>query len=153
MVRDLSLPANPEWLRNLTVARYRPMERLLDERDFEFLAGQPGISAALVRSLRAERRKIFRSYLRSLSRDFGRVCAAIRHLMLYSSHDRPDLAMVLARQRFAFAMGLMGAEVRLAMHACGWSGVSLDVRGLVDALESMRRELSYLVPASAAAAA
>src|SRR6266550_5377783 len=41
---------------------YRPMMRLLQEKDFRFLAAQPGFSPQLSRRFRAARRQIFRGY-------------------------------------------------------------------------------------------
>jgi len=38
-----------EWLDNFSTANYAPMQRLFDEKDFEFLAGQPGYRPATAR--------------------------------------------------------------------------------------------------------
>jgi hypothetical protein len=37
------------WLDSFSVARYRPMERLLSEADYEFLAAQPGYDPSIAR--------------------------------------------------------------------------------------------------------
>src|SRR5580692_10972349 len=66
-----SLPVSVEWINDLSIARYRPMERLLTEEDYRFLASQPGIDKKALRRLRGERRKIFRGYLACLSHDFA----------------------------------------------------------------------------------
>src|ERR1700688_1883270 len=68
----------------LSPGKYRPMERLLGEADFRFLASQPGFSPKLGRRLRTERRQIFRGYLRNLRRDFGAVTAACHLLLVHS---------------------------------------------------------------------
>src|SRR5688572_20360045 len=78
------------WLDTFSVTRYRPMERLLSKEDFEFLASQPGYDPGMSRKLRAERRRIFRSYLRQLRIDFIRLHQVARLLVLYSPEDRPD---------------------------------------------------------------
>ena len=39
--RDRSGDTGIEWLRNFSIEDYRPMERLLRESDYEFLAAQP----------------------------------------------------------------------------------------------------------------
>src|SRR5579863_2042122 len=75
-----------------TTGKYRPMERLLGEEDFRFLAAQPGFSPKLGRRLRTERRQIFKGYLRSLSRDFHNISAACRMLVVHSAEDRAELA-------------------------------------------------------------
>ena len=41
----------------LSPGKYQPMERLLREDDFRFLASQPGYTPQLGRRLRAERRR------------------------------------------------------------------------------------------------
>src|SRR5258706_5030871 len=66
----------------LSPERYRPMARLLQEKDFHHLAAQSGFSADLGRRFRIERRRIFRNYLRILRRDFNRVALAFRILIL-----------------------------------------------------------------------
>src|SRR5579863_76704 len=73
-----SLPLTPEWIDELSVERYRPMMRLLDGGDVEFLRTQPGFTPMMVTRLRIQRCKIFRGYLRSLTGDFNRVCFAIK---------------------------------------------------------------------------
>src|SRR5437588_9808716 len=77
-------------------ARYRPMFRLLDESDCGFIAsGFPGRSN--LRRFRAERRSLFRVYLRNLGADHARIVGAIRDLLVQSQLDRPDLAKALFR--------------------------------------------------------
>jgi hypothetical protein len=127
----------------LSPGKYRPMERLLGEEDFRFLASQPGYSPKLGRRLRSERRQIFRGYLRSLSRDFGGITSACRLLILHSAEDRAELASMLLRQEFMFAFGMMAIEGRLLLHAAGIGTV--DVRGLVESLETMQTQVRVLL--------
>ena len=63
---------DPEWLKNFSVSSYRPMERLLDEGDIRFLTEHPGYEPGMENRLRADRRRIFRLYLKNLGRDFAR---------------------------------------------------------------------------------
>src|ERR1700744_5436469 len=51
--------------------RYRPMLRLLSEDDFGLVANNP----KLAKALRAERQKLFRGYLRCLTREYGKLLA------------------------------------------------------------------------------
>ena len=44
----------PEWLENLSIASYYPMEELLSDEDFAFLSRQPGFDLSLYRKLRRE---------------------------------------------------------------------------------------------------
>jgi hypothetical protein len=88
-----------DQLLTLSPERYRPMERLLQEEDFRFLSSQPGFSPRLGRRFRTERRRIFRGYLRNLSKDFSRVSLACQMLVVHAADDRGDLAKSLMRLR------------------------------------------------------
>lgn len=136
-------------LAKISAARYRPMARLLDPTEEAFLASHEGRGA--IRRFRAERRRIFRGYLRSLERDFGSICGAIRLLLVNSQVDRPDLASALIRREANFALAMFSVRCRLIMHAAGIGTV--DVRDLVGALDAMRIELGTLVPNAVPAAA
>jgi hypothetical protein len=156
LVRKLAGPAtvsqcDPEWISNFSVARYRPMLRLLDEADFKFLATQPGYSRKYIDKLRAERRTIFRAYLRNLVRDFHRLHMAARIVLVYAPSDRPDLAMTLMRQKALFTIAILAVEFRLALHTFGLG--SVDVRGLIAALDNMRLNVGDLNAVNASAAA
>jgi hypothetical protein len=139
-----SLPVSVDWINDLSIARYRPMERLLGDEDYRFLGSQPGVSKNTLRRMRAERRKIFRGYLVCLRQDFNLVGAALRMMMMYSTQDRADLAGILYKQQALFAVGMLAVEWRLALHALGLGTV--DVRSLVRAMENMRLELRQMIP-------
>jgi len=141
---DANLPVTAEWIDELSIERYRPMIRLLDGGDVAFLQTQPGFSPRMATRLRQQRCQIFRGYLRCLSSDFGRVCSAIKLLMLQSKHDRPDLATALLRQQAMFAMGMLIVYFRLFLYRWGVCGV--DVAQLVNIFDMMRIELRTLVP-------
>jgi uncharacterized protein (DUF1810 family) len=147
LVRRLTAPAtvskcDPEWVANFSITTYRPMLRLLDEEDFRFLAAQPGVSAATIRELRRERRRVFRAYLRNMVRDFHRLHLAARMSLLYATEDRSDLAHALFRQRITFTGAVLQVEFRLLLHAAGLAPV--DVTRLLGALDSMRLNVSAL---------
>jgi hypothetical protein len=141
-----SLPVTAEWIDELSIERYRPMMRLLDGNDLAFLKSQPGFTRKMATNLRIQRCQIFRGYLRCLSSDFQKVCAAIKILMLQSLQDRPDLAGVLIHTQVMFALGVLSVQVRLFLFRWGICGV--DVTGLVKTFDSMRLELRSLVPAT-----
>jgi hypothetical protein len=145
------LPLNADWIEQLSVERYRPMMRLLDQSDLDFLRSQPGFTPRMAVEFRAQRSRIFRAYLRNLSADFRRVCTAVKVLMLQSKRDRPDLAAVLVRQQTLFALGMAMVEARLFLYRFGLCTV--DVRTLVKTFDVMRLELGNLVPATMGAAA
>lgn len=147
LARRRSEPApDIEWCRRFTTARYRPMERLLHRDDYEFLKAQPGFDAEIGRRLEKARRTIFRKYLRSLSRDFERLMAAAAVVMTNSHEDRPELARVLFLHRVAFAWAMCQVRVRLALNGIGIGTV--DIRPLVDVLESARARLPLHPPAA-----
>jgi len=139
---------DPAWWMSFSVEKYRPAERLFSADDYEFLARQPGFTPRLARRLRAQRRKVFRQYLRCLSRDFDRLYAVARQLLLDSSSDRPELARALVWQWVLFHLGLALVHGRLLLQ---WLGLgTVDVRGLVSAAEAMRERLFALRAAPAA---
>jgi hypothetical protein len=145
------LPVTSEWIEDLSLDRYRPMLRMLDGGDIEFLRSQPGFTPSMATKLRAQRTQIFRGYLKSLETDFVRVCSAIKLIMLQSTHDRPELAEALLRQQITFACSMLSVRVRLLMYSMGVC--SVDVTQLVKLFDSMRLELRTLVPASSSMAA
>jgi hypothetical protein len=131
--------------------RYRVMERLLHEGDFRFLATQPGFSPQMGRRFRAQRRRIFRSYLRNLRMDFGRMSVAVQALILHAAEDRGDLAAALMRQRLMFMLGMLAIEARLLLHAVGVGAV--DVGDMVGSFETMQVQIRLLmIPAQSAQA-
>ena len=146
-----TLPVSVDWINDLSAIRYRPMERLLSAEDERFLASQPGCNRKMVRRMRSERRRLFRGYLACLSTDFSRVGVALRLIMTHAAQDRPDLAGILYKQQALFAIGILNVHWRLALHALGLGTV--DVSGLVRAMEFMRLELRQMIPAESAAAA
>jgi hypothetical protein len=127
------------------------MMRLLDTADLDFLRCQPGFTPRLASQLRAQRCQIFRGYLRCLNADFQRVCMAIKLLILQSRSDRPDLSFLLMRQQVIFATGMASVHIRLVLYRWGFCGV--DVTGLVRMFDSMRLELTGLMPAAMPAGA
>lgn len=122
--------------------RYRPMFRLLDESDCDFIAGGfPGSSE--LRRFRTERRSLFRVYLRNLGADHARIVGAIRDLLVESQLDRPDLVKVLYRCQLMFALAMLSVEFKLLLHS--WGIGTVDVRSLVGAVEGLQLQLQDMV--------
>ncbi|MDQ6758636.1 MAG: hypothetical protein M3Z32_02075 [Acidobacteriota bacterium] len=128
-----------ELLETDSVQSYRPMERLLNEADFEFLAKQPGFDPRIARTLRAERRRIFRTYLHCLIRDFNALVHLAQLAMVHSAEDRPELASAIFRLRVTFFWNVACAEVRLALAPLPLGSINTD--RLIGALESIRENL------------
>ena len=138
------LPVTAGWIDELSSERYRPMLRLLDGGDLDFLNSQPDFTKHAAKRVRKQRCEIFRGYLRCLNNDFNRVCLATKLLMLQAHDDRPDLATLLMRNRISFATGMATAHARLFLYRWGLCGV--NVTGLVNTFDAMRVQLQTLVP-------
>ena len=145
------LPVTTEWLNELSTHRYRPMLRLLEETDFQFLRSQNGFTPEMGRRLRRQRVRAFRGYLRMIEADFDRVSAALRLILAYSEDDRPELASLLLQRRLRFIFALTGIHCRLVLFRMGPSGV--DVSSMIQLFDGMRLELRALVPATSPAVA
>jgi hypothetical protein len=143
---DRTLPVTAEWIDDLSTDRYRPMMRLLDSRDIEFLNSQAGFTPKMESRLRAQRCQIFRGYLRCLEMDFQRVCTALKVVLVQSGQDRPDLSAVLVHHQIMFASGVLAVQFRLVLYR--WGICTVDVNQLVKIFDVMRIELRNLVPAA-----
>ena len=145
------LPVTTDWLSELSSDRYRPMLRLLDATDFQFLRSQAGFTPEMAGRLRRQRVQAFRGYLALLEADFNRVGAALRLILTHSAYDRPELASLLFQRRLRFAIGLIGVHCHILLFRWGLSHV--DVSGLIQLFDGMRLELRTLVPDSSPLAA
>jgi hypothetical protein len=141
---------DPAWLEEFSIAKYRPMLRLLSEDDYEFLASQAGYQGKIASQLRAERRKVFRAYLRNLVRDFHRLHHVAKMMAVYSIQDRPEFATALLKQRIVFSVAVTGVRARLVLHTVGIGAV--DVRNLIETLDQMRSNVNTLIPQANSAA-
>ncbi|HUJ20902.1 MAG TPA: hypothetical protein VLX58_05230 [Bryobacteraceae bacterium] len=140
--RDRDLPALEDWEEIFSPARYKAMERLLEETDYQYLASKSANNQKLEKQLRAKRVRIFSAYVSCLSRDFTRICNAIKKMMVDSRVDRPDLAGLLMKQHFIFTITVLSIEVRLVLYNFGMGAP--DGRSLIDALETMSSQLRTL---------
>ena len=136
--------ADWEWANGFSVDRYRPMQRLLSEDDCTFLKGQRGYHPSILQSLRHDRRRVFRMYLRSLNRDFNRLYWAAKEAVMFSHAGEAGLLTMIVRQRVLFLWALSLVEMRLVLHAAGIGTV--DVRPVLGALEAMREATRILQP-------
>jgi len=142
---DSALPVTAEWIAELSTDKYRPMMRLLDTGDLEFLRRQPGYTPQAESRLRAQRSKIFRGYLECLNVDFHRVTTALKIVMTQSDYDRPDLAAILIHHQLQFALGMQMVRCRVLLYQFGIGAV--DVSCLLRTFDLMRIELGTMLPA------
>lgn len=133
------------WTPELSVDRYQPMLRLLQEDDIQFLRQQPGVTPALVKRLRRNRYLVFQGYLHSLQADFHRACEALTVLALHAETDQRDLIRSIIRHRLKFRVRLLQVRWRLVLYR--WNAGSVPVRQLVGLLDSLQTELLALNPA------
>ena len=138
------LPVTTDWLSELSTDRYRPMLRLLEESDFQFLRTRKGFTPEMARRLRRQRVHAFHGYLRMLEEDFDRVSAVLRLMLARSSHDRPELATLLFQRRLVFAFAVFRTHCRIGLFRLGLS--SVDVSILIQLFDGMRQELRTRVP-------
>jgi hypothetical protein len=131
----------------LQAERYRPMMRLLDGEDFEFLRSQAGITSRDLARLRTQRCRIFGGYLRSLREDFNRVSMALKVVITESGHDRPDLARELLRHQAQFVLTMMRVRFQLVLFR--WGIGHVEASRLVKLFDGMRFELMTFDPAAA----
>jgi hypothetical protein len=140
-----------EWINELSIDRYRPMMRLLDLSDFEYLRSQPGYTPEMEFRVRSQRCEVFRGYLRCLNMDFQRVATALKVVMTHSQQDRPDLAAALIQHQIRFAVGML--LVRCQLYPYQWGIGHVDVTALLGVFDVMRIELGNMVPVETQACA
>jgi hypothetical protein len=142
--RTRGVEYDPAWLEDFSIAKYRPMLRLLSEDDYEFLASQAGYQGKIASQLRAERRRVFRAYLRNLVRDFHRLHHVAKMMAVYSAQDRPEMGIALLKQSLTFSLAVTAVRARLVLHGIGIGAV--DVRNIIEALDNMRSRVDTLMP-------
>jgi hypothetical protein len=142
LARERALPAPDDWEEIFSPGRYKAMERLLEETDYQYLAAKSGDNKRLQKRLRDQRVRIFSAYVNCLSQDFTRICNAIKKVMVDSQVDRPDLAGLLMKQHFIFTTTVLSIEFRLALYNFGLGAP--DGRGLMHSLDSMCAHLRTL---------
>lgn len=136
-----------EWTPELSVERYRPMFRLLEEDDVRFLRSQPGATPALVKRLRRGRYQVFRGYLHSLERDFHRGFQALMLVLVQSPSDRRDVIRALIVSRVKFGIGIFRLRCRVFLYR--WNVGHQSVAPLVNLFERLESELLAVIPATA----
>lgn len=122
-----------EWWNHFSVERYRPLERLLDERDFAYLRTIPGYDAGVERRLRSERLRVCRLYLRDMKDDFGRLQAVGQALIVAGRADA-GFQEDLFQQKVAFTRAWWLVRIELAGARLGIARV--DARRLVATMDA-----------------
>jgi len=123
-----------------SLSRYQPMEHLLSEEDFAFLASQPGYEPKIGARWKRERRRIFRLYLDDLKRDFRRLHIQARVMAANADAESAELVGILMRQQVMFWRAMASLELRLALRTAGIGKV--DIRPFIELIEAMRVNLA-----------
>ena len=76
--RDRGVPLPPDWEDVFSPARYKAMERLLEDTDYEYVGSGGSRNKRIEKHLRSKRIQIFHDYVNCLAQDFTRICKAIR---------------------------------------------------------------------------
>jgi len=127
-----------EWVEEFTPSSYYPMQRLLSDEDFRFLARQPGFDLSLYRKLKRERLLIFRQYLRRLIVDFNRLYTVTRTLISHQQEDHSELAMKLVKLRMKFMLSVLSAECSYVLCCMGFK--TIVATAMLTRLEEMSAE-------------
>jgi hypothetical protein len=140
--RDRIPPLPDDWEEIFSPARYKAIERLLEETDYQYVTSKSGSNKKLEKQLRAQRVEIFHTYVCCLSQDFTRICTAIKKLMVDSQVDRPDLAGLLMKEHFIFTLTVLSIEFRMVLYGIGLG--TPDGRDLIQALDGICAQLRAL---------
>lgn len=138
-----------EWLDSFSLERYVPMQRLLDPADIAFLSAQKGYRPQIAKRLMAEHRRIFRSYLALLIRDFNQLIGIGKLMVVYSTEDREQLARQLFRQQLRFYMAVSAVWLQIALYPIAWTAV--DAHTLLRAVGSLRDQVQSIASTRVAA--
>ena len=122
-----------DLLSSFSIETYRPMERLLDEADYSFLAQQAGFEPSVAKQLRAQRRKIFRVYLWEMVADFNSLVNLAKFMLVHAPSDRPELALAISSIQAQFYWNVFMTEVRLSLSTV--IAVKTSPSGLISMLD------------------
>ena len=144
-VRRLTAPGlghdDIQRIENLSLESYKPMGRLLEEQDLEFLRAQPGYQPGLDRALRSQRCAIYRAYLRSLSKDFRALHRAARTIVASAPEDQSELSAQLFRQGIQFWVGMMTVQCKLTLYSLNLHSSAISAERLVNAVSNVQSQM------------
>ena len=138
-----------EWFEQFSSFRYLPMRRLLSSEEEEFWMQSTDGSPIRREQFRAERRRLFREYLRLISSDFGRLSQGVRLAVVHASEDQSSEISQLLGLEWTMRKLLWKAELRLMFH---WLGVQpVDATQLINALQGFEFSLREIQLSGASA--
>jgi hypothetical protein len=138
-----------EWFEDFSSFRYLPMRRLLSADEEEYWMESTEGSPYRRDEFRAERRRLFREYLRLIRSDFGRLSQGVRLCTVHSTEDRSVDISRLVNLEWSLRKLLWQAEFTLMFH---WLGVKpVDATQLINALQGFEFSLREIRLGGAAA--
>jgi len=138
-----------EWFEEFSSFRYLPMRRLLSSEEEEFWMRSTEGSNYRRDEFRAERRRLFREYLKLIAADFGRLSQGVRLCIVHAPEDRTEEIKKLLSLEWSLRKLLWQAEFTLMFH---WLGVKpVDATHLINALQGFEFSLREIRLGSAAA--
>lgn len=128
-----------EWFEEFSSFRYLPMRRLLSAEEEEYWMESTEGSQYRRDEFRAERRRLFREYLKLISSDFSRLSQGVRLCMVHATEDRSADISRLVNLEWSLRKLLWQAEFTLMFH---WLGVKpVDATQLINALQGFEFSL------------
>lgn len=138
-----------EWFQDFSSFRYLPMRRLLSREEEEYWMESTEGSPYRRDEFRAERRRMFREYLKLIGSDFGRLSQGVRLSMVHAADDRSADITRLVNLEWSLRKLLWQAELTLMFH---WLGVKpVDATELINALQGFEFSLREIRLSGAAA--
>ena len=134
----LDLPSR-NWLDELSIDKYAPLERLFDPEDVAAITAHPGLTKSMRRKLISARRRAARLYLSELSADFDRLFRIGREMLAGARQERPELASALFDQWLSFNARVFSLRLRLRLAPLG---LAATPAGVVESLARLRNSLS-----------
>lgn len=128
-----------EWFEDYSSFRYLPMRRLLSAEEEAYWLRSTAGSQQSVSAFRAERRRLFREYLRLMAADFRCLSQGLRSAIVHASEDQSEEISRLIRLEWSVRRLLWQAELRLMFH---WLGVRpVDATQLINGLQGLEFSL------------
>ncbi len=144
-----SQAVNSKRVKDFTLARYKPLLRLLGEEDYQFIRSLPAYEPAMEKSLRKRRNAAISGYLRALSKDFEMLHKSARMMLAHGEVNRPELLPLLIRQSITFRYAMTVIRIRLAWNNAGLPKVSVDFGKILGPAGWLHSELRTLAVAPA----
>jgi len=136
------------WWNEFRPERYRPVGRLLDAEEFEYLRSLRGADRRILSEFRRRRTRIMREYLRQMSFDFGRL-QVLGQMMLVSGLGNEELRDELFRQKVHFSIALWRVRAQTLAFRAGVGCV--DASRLVGAMDQLALAVRAQSPLASAA--